>query len=103
MTKPDIGDYIDLFKRYGRDFGDAYLDPEDERFRLLFDQILRLLIQPSDFNLSLPKEFLTTAHRYLAGDEATVAHMKVIENRHFMLSDLYDYVHLRQKMGGAPW
>lgn len=103
MKKPDIDDYMDLFKRYGRDFGDAYLEPEDERFRLLFDQILRLLTQPSDFNLSLPEPFRTTAHRYLAGDDATIAHMKVIENRHFMLSDLYDYVHLRQKMGGPAW
>ncbi|WP_245270565.1 hypothetical protein [Beijerinckia mobilis] len=103
VNKPDINDYMDLFKRYGKDFGAAYLEPEDERFRFLFDQILRLLIQPSDFNLTLPEPFRTTAHRYLAGDETTVAHMRIVENRHFMLSDLYDYVHLRLTMGGKPW
>jgi hypothetical protein len=103
VKKPDIDDYMDLFKRYGKDFGAAYLEPEDERFRFLFDQILRLLVQPSDFNLSMPEEFRRTAHRYLAGDEATIAHMLIVENRHFMLSDLYDYVHLRMTMGGPAW
>lgn len=99
MDKPDLDDYMDLFKRYGKDFGSAYLEPEDERFRFLFDQICRLLAQPSKFNLSLPEPFRTTAHRYLAGDEVTVAHMRIVENRHFMLSDLFDYVDLRQRMG----
>lgn len=99
MDKPDLDDYMDLFKRYGKDFGAAYLEPEDERFRFLFDQICRLLAQPSKFNLSLPEPFRTTAHRYLAGDEVTVAHMRIVENRHFMLSDLFDYVDLRQRMG----
>jgi len=31
----------------------------------------------------------------------TVAHMKAVENRHFMLSDLFDYIHLVKTMG-AP-
>ncbi|WP_026606481.1 hypothetical protein [Methylocapsa acidiphila] len=99
MQKPDILDYLDLFGQYGKDFGEAYLEPEDERFRFLFDQLCRLLARPSDFNLSLPEPFRTTAHRYLAGDQATVAHMRIVENRHFMLSDLYDYIRLRRRMG----
>jgi len=99
VSKPELDDYMDLFRRYGKDFGDAYLEPEDDRFRFLFDQILRLLAQPSAFNLTLPEPFRTTAYKYLAGDEATIAHMKVIENRHFMLSDVYDYLHLIDKMG----
>jgi len=99
VSKPELDDYMDLFRRYGKDFGDAYLEPEDDRFRFLFDQILRLLAQPSAFNLTLPEPFRTTAYRYLAGDEATIAHMKVVENRHFMLSDVYDYLHLIDKMG----
>lgn len=101
MQKPGIDNYMDLFSRYGKDFGAAYLEPEDERFRFLFDQICRLLAQPSDFNLTLPEPFRTTAHRYLAGDEITVAHMRVVENRHFMLSDLFDYISLRQRLGDA--
>jgi hypothetical protein len=100
VQKPNVEDYLDLFNRYGKDFGDAYLEPEDERFRLLFDQLCRLLAQPSEFNLTLPEPFRTTAHRYLAGDAATVTHMRIVENRHFMLSDLFDYLRLRQRLGG---
>jgi len=100
--RPNLDDYLDLFNRYeGKDFGSAYLEPEDERFRFLFDQLCRLLAQPSRFNLTLPEPFRTTAHRYLAGDEATIAHMRIADNRHFMLSDLFDYVRLRQRLGGG--
>jgi hypothetical protein len=101
VQKPGIEDYMELFNRYDIDFGAAYLEPEDERFRFLFDQLCRLLAQPSQFNLSLPEPFRTTAHRYLAGDELTVTHMRIVENRHFMLSDLFDYIRLRQRLGSA--
>ncbi|CAN2535740.1 hypothetical+protein [Methylocapsa aurea] len=101
QQKPDGDDYLALFGRYKEDFGDVYMDPEDERFRLLFDQICRMLTQPSSFNLSLPAQFRATATHYLEGDPHTVAHMKTIENRHFMLSDLFDYIHLVKTMGGS--
>lgn len=103
MDKPDAEHYLELFAAYGKDFGPAYLEPEDERYRLLFDQICRLLLQPSPFNLSMPQEFRVSARRYLAGDERTVAHLRDPQNRHFMLSDLYDYVDLRRRMGGPGW
>lgn len=103
MTNPDADDYLLLFARYGKDFGAAYLEPEDDRYRLLFDHICRLLVKPSDFNLRMPSEFRSTASRYLAGDQATLQHMRDPQNRHFMLSDLYDYVHLRKTMGGKSW
>ncbi len=99
VDKPALDDYMELFNRYGQDFGAAYLEPEDERFRFLFDQLCRLLTQPSRFNFGLPEPFRTTAHRYLAGDEITVAHMRVPENRHFMLSDLFDYIRLCPRLG----
>lgn len=103
MNKPDMDDYMSLFACYGKDFGAIYLEPEDERYRLLFNHICNLLAKPSDFNLSMPQEFRATASRYLAGEKATLAHMRDPLNRHFMLSDLYDYVHLRKTMGGKPW
>ena len=103
MNNPDAQHYLELFEVYGKDFDPAYLEPEDERYRLLFDQICRLLTHPSPFNLSMPQEFRITAQRYLAGDENTVAHLRTPQNRHFMLSDLYDYVHLRLHMGGPGW
>ena len=101
---PDAGDYLALFGRYKEDFGDIYMAAEDERFRLLFDQICRMLTQPSTFNLTLPEQFRATAFRYLDGDAHTVAHMRNIENRHFMLSDLFDYIHLvRTDPRSRPW
>ena len=101
---PDPDAYLALFARYrdelgGLDFGRAYLSPEDDRYRLLFDQLCRLLTRPSAFNLAMPQEFRRTAHRYLAGDARTQAHMRTPEMRHFMLSDLYDYVHLSSRLG----
>ena len=103
MNKPNAQHYLDLFKTYGHDFGPAYLEPEDERYRLLFDQVCHLLARPSSFNLSMPQEFRVSARRYLAGDATTIAHLRDPQNRHFMLSDLYDYVHLRLHMGGRGW
>lgn len=99
LDKPNLNDYIDLFNQYGRDFGAAYLEPEDERFRFLFDQLCCLLTKPSNFNLGLPEPFRKTAHKYLAKDETTVNHMRVAENRHFMLSDLFDYIRLCERLG----
>jgi hypothetical protein len=99
----DASAYLALFGTYERDFGAAYLDPEDERYRFLFDQVCHLLLQGSPFNLAMPQEFRRTARLYLAGDADTVAHMRTAPMRHFMLSDLYDYVHLRKTMGGPGW
>jgi hypothetical protein len=108
---PNADDYLRVFGRWQamlredvapRDFGDVYKTPEDERYRLLFEQICLLLIRGSPFNLSMPQEFRRTAQQWVNGDRATVQHMRVVQNRHFMLSDLYDYVHL-SKATGASW
>lgn len=101
MNKPDLADYFALFRLYGGDLGQAYLEPEDERYRLLFDQVCRLLIKPSPTNLALPQPFRTTAQLYLAEDAATLAHMHDPANRHFMLSDLYDFLHMLRRMNGG--
>jgi len=111
----DAAAYLSLFERWhtllneavgpegARDFGDLYqAAPDDERFRLLFEQICQLLVQASAFNLAMPQEFRRTAQRWLAGDPATRTHMGEASMRHFMLSDLYDYVHLSRAMG-AGW
>jgi hypothetical protein len=110
---PDADDYLRLFERWhamlredvgpelGRDFGDAYKATEDERYRLLFEQICQLLIMASAFNLAMPQEFRRTAQQWVGADAATLAHMGDVQNRHFMLSDLYDYVHLCKTMGVA--
>lgn len=92
---PDAGDYVRLFERYGNDLGSAYREPDDERYALLFEQLIRLLVRPSAFNLSLPQPFLTTAHRYHDGDTATHQHMSDPSNRHFMLCDVHDLMMLK--------
>jgi hypothetical protein len=105
---PDAQEYLKLFANYrdgagDRDFGAAYLEPADERYRLLFEQVCRLLLKSSSFNRSMPQEFRRTARLYLDGDAKTLAHMRTPEMRHFMLSDLYDYVHLCSRAGQGPW
>lgn len=102
--QPTASDYLALFAQYRGgdeplDFGDAYLAPEDERYRLLFDQVCHLLVHTSAFNRAMPQEFRDTARLYLKCDRAIVARMRRPEMRHFMLSDLYDYVHLCSRMG----
>lgn len=97
MHPPELSDYTALFARYGK-LSDIYMGPDDERFRLLFEQVCHLLSQPSPFNLSLPDGFVRTARQYLANDNRTVSHMRNPENRHFMLSDLFDYVELVQRI-----
>lgn len=108
---PDAADYLRLFQRWtetlraelgptlGRDLGDLYKAADDERYRLLFEQICQLLVQASPFNAAMPHEFRRTAQQWLQGDPATLRHMGEVANRHFMLSDLYDYVHLASTMG----
>jgi hypothetical protein len=70
MHPPELSDYTALFARYGK-LSDIYMGPDDERFRLLFEQVCHLLSQPSPFNLSLPDGFVRTARQYLANDSRT--------------------------------
>jgi len=107
---PDASDYMKLFARYrddlgvgARDFGQVYLEPEDDRYRFLFEQMCHLLVRQSAFNLAMPQAFRHTAQLYLSGDPKTVSHMRTAQMRHFMLSDLYDYVHLCERMGQRRW
>jgi hypothetical protein len=111
LESPDADDYLRLFERWqtmlredvgpqlGRDFGDVYKGSDDERYRLLFEQICHLLTLVSPFNLAMPQEYRRTARQWVDGDPATLQHMGDVQNRHFMLSDLYDYVHLSKTMG----
>ena len=93
--QPDVGDYDRLFASYGADLGSIYRGPDDDRYALLFGQVIRLLIRPSPFNRSLPEPFRAVARRYRDGDPATVAQLGNPANRHFMLCDLHDLVMLK--------
>lgn len=93
--QPDVEDYVHLFGAYGKDLGSVYREPDDDRYAFLFEQVIRLLIRPSLFNLSLPEPFRVAAHRYHEANPSTVKHLSDPANRHFMLCDLHDLVMLR--------
>ena len=96
---PRLRDYVLLFQRYGDDLGSIYREPDDDRYALLFEQVVRLLTQASGFNASLPEPFRRSARRYRAGDPAMRTHFADPANRHFMLCDLHDLVMLRGGLG----
>jgi len=96
MSTPDLDDYLRLFAAYGDDIQSVYMAPNDTRYSLLFEQVMRLLVQDSAFNATLPHPLRQTALRYRDGDAPTVRHMHWPENRHFLLSDLHDLLRLRQ-------
>jgi hypothetical protein len=94
QINPELDDYVELFRIYRQDLGAIYRLEDDDRYALLFAQVIRLLTPASPYNLALPEAFRVTALRYAAGDPATLAHMGQPANRHFMLSDLHDHVML---------
>ncbi|MCB1910069.1 MAG: hypothetical protein KDH15_22120 [Rhodocyclaceae bacterium] len=93
--QPDVGDYIRLFGTYGEGLGSIYREPDGDRYAMLFEQVIRLLVRPSPYNRSLPEAFRLVARRYHDGQPATVAHFGDPANRHFMLCDLHDLVMLK--------
>jgi hypothetical protein len=97
-TQPDEQDYLSLFRIYGDDLSALYREPDDDRYALLFEQVVRLLVKPSPFNRSLPEPFRISARRYHDGDPATVKHLSHPANRHFMLCDLHDLISLRSRV-----
>jgi len=96
QSMPELDDYLRLFAIYEKDLGSIYQESADEDpYNLLFEQVTKLLIRPSAFNLSLPEPFRNTAHRYRRGDAPTLQHFADADNRHFMLCDLHDLVMLK--------
>lgn len=56
-TSPEMEDYLKLFQMYDEDLAYIYQEAEDERYALLFEQCVRLLVKSSHFNYSLTKPF----------------------------------------------
>lgn len=97
-SQPDEQDYVSLFRIYGDDLGALYREPDDDRYALLVEQVVRLLVKPSPFNRSLPEPFRVSARRYHDGDPATVKHFGHPANCNFMLCDLHDLISLRSRV-----
>ncbi|MCV6597827.1 MAG: hypothetical protein OIF40_12200 [Mangrovicoccus sp.] len=92
QDNPIIDDYLRMFEQYGDGIEKIYLETPDDRYELLFERAMRLLVKPSAFNFTLPEPFRRTAHRYLAGNPETLRHLEDRETRHFMLAEVHDYV-----------
>lgn len=94
-SQPELADYLQLFRIYGRDLGQLYQEPDDDRYALLFEQVMRLLRKPSPFNLALPEPFRRAAQGYHGREPATARHLGQAANRHFLLCDLHDLIMLQ--------
>ncbi len=98
---PELEDYVRLFSVYGKDLGTIYTHEDNKQqgksdpYAFLFEQLIKLLIKPSSFNLSLPKSFRIAAHRYHRGDKASLKHLQNVDNRNFLLCDLHDFIMLK--------
>lgn len=96
---PDTLDiYLKLFEPYEQQLSDFDGREGDfgHRFALLFRQAVRLLVVEEPFNTDIPKLFIEVAQRFLSNDPETVRHFSYEENRHFFLSDLYDWLNRHQ-------
>ncbi|MET0116868.1 MAG: hypothetical protein ABW090_05545 [Sedimenticola sp.] len=91
--------YLRLFEPYKEQLKqfDGREGEYGSRFALLFRQVLRMLVRPEELNQQIPKLFVTVAHKYFAGDKETIRHFSYEDNRHFFLSDLYDWLQIRER------
>jgi len=95
----DLETYLRLFAPYENQLHD-FSGPEREfggRFALLFRQVLRLLVLPTELNRSMPRLFIEVAHQYLGKNPETLRHFSYEENRHFFLSDLLDWLQIYER------
>lgn len=98
---PELEDYLRIFDMYPADLSAIYKDEgSTDHYALLFEQLMHMLVRQSRYNSSLPLEFVLTAQRYVRGESETMEHLGDMDNRHFMLCDLYDFIMLN---GGLNW
>ncbi|MES9814702.1 MAG: hypothetical protein ABW161_17605 [Candidatus Thiodiazotropha sp.] len=95
----DLESYLRLFAPYETQLR-QFSGREGEygaRFALLFLQVVRLLIKPEGINRLIPKPFIKVARRYLRKEHEVVMHFSYEDNRHFFLSDLYDWLQIQER------
>ncbi len=99
MQEVDLEDYLKLFHRYEeqlRDFGGRERE-YGGRFALLFRQVARLLVKEGGINRLLPRMYIEVAQRYLERNPDTVRHFAYEDNRHFFLSELREWLVVRER------
>lgn len=94
--QPELNDYLKLFQLYEGKLNFTVKGTKGGDYSFIFEQVMRLLLRPSEFNSSLPEPFISVAERYAFSDAATTAHFRYNENKQFFLSDLYDSLMLYQ-------
>ncbi len=103
VTSSELEAYLRLFQPYTEQLRDfqGREGSFGDRFALLFRQVIRKVAEPPRSQISLttrmPKPFVEVAQRYLSGDYETVRHFSYEENRHFYLSDLYDWLQIQDR------
>ncbi len=95
----DLDRYTQLFAPYEQQLSDFTVREGEYggRFALLFRQVVRLLVQDNAINPLMPKMYTAVAHRYLERDPDTVRHFSYEDNRHFFLSELREWLAVRER------
>jgi hypothetical protein len=91
--------YLQLFRPYEQQLKQfAGRDREyGGRFALLFRQIARLLVRDLPINELMPRMYVDMAHRYLNREPDAVRHFSYEDNRHFFLSELREWLNVRDR------
>lgn len=91
--------YQQLFRPYERQlkqFGGRERE-YGGRFALLFRQVTRLLVTDLPINGFMPRLYVDVAQRYLQREPDTVRHFSYEDNRHFFLSELREWLNVRDR------
>ena len=94
-----LDEYLVLFTPYEQQLKD-FAGREREyggRFALLFRQVTRLLVRDLPVNGLMPRMYTNMAELYLARDKDTVRHFSYEDNRHFFLSELREWMAVRER------
>lgn len=97
MEHPNSDDYCKLLALYDKDFDLSLLSNNKHDYSFLFNKIMQMLLQPSDFNQQLPLPLRSVVQEYAAGNPAMREHLDYNENRQFFLADVYNTVLMYQR------
>lgn len=94
-----LDEYLALFAPYEEQLS-KFEGPQREyggRFALLFKQVVRLLVRDQPINALMPRMFPSMAQRYLDREQTTLQHFSYEDNRHFFLSELLEWLTIRER------
>lgn len=94
-----LDQYLSLFAPYENQLNDFEGRQREYggRFALLFRQVARLLVLDLPVNALMPRMYPDMARRYLDREADTVRHFSYEDNRHFFLSELREWLAVRER------